>query len=73
MGASTGTIIAVVLEVLSKILPQLTEYIRSLIDGGATAEELRSKAITFSIAFGGGEGKVIEVLKGIEADLTKPE
>lgn len=55
---------------LSKVLPVVVELILDAISGDEhTAEELRNKSITVSIAFGGGEGDAVKVLREIEADL----
>jgi len=57
-------------ELLAKVLPTVVEMILDAISGAEkSAEELRNKPITISIAFGGGEGDAVKVLRAIEESL----
>lgn len=62
-----------VLEILLKIGPDLYEFIKDQIDGGASAAKLRGERLEVSIAFGGGPGKVIVVQEAIEDEMADPK
>jgi hypothetical protein len=62
-----------VLEILTRAAPELYAYIKSEIDGGADAEELRKQDISVSIAFGGGPGEALVIQSKLEADMLNPD
>lgn len=62
-----------VLEILLKMAPEIYDFVKGEIDGGADAVTLRSMPINASIAFGGGPGKVIGIQGSIESDMADPK
>jgi hypothetical protein len=77
MAMETASVLSLVGDVLTKSIPALIGLIRDALNKGqTTAEELRRKPITVSIAFEGQDGEAIKVQEEIEAllpDEPEPE
>jgi hypothetical protein len=62
-----------VLDILMKAFVPLFNFIKSEIDGGADAQELRDKPIQHYISFGGGEGGAVKVQRAVEDEMLDPD
>jgi hypothetical protein len=61
--------VELVLAIIGKLAPVISDMITEALNSGATAEELRNKDITVSVSFGGKSGEAVVIQREIEADL----
>jgi len=72
MAIGAAEVAGIVVAILAKAAGPLYEFIKSEIDGGADAEELRKKPVSFYITFGGGEGDAVKVQREVESEMLDP-
>jgi len=70
---SNAGIAKLVIDLLMKAFVPLYDFIKSEIDGGADAQDLRDKPVQHFISFGGGEGGAVKVQRAVEDEMLDPD
>lgn len=69
MALESTVVLTVVTAVLKEAIPAIIEAVKILLDSPTAAEDVRTKPLVFSVAFGGGDGEAVKVQRVIEGAL----